>query len=381
MKSLIFTKGGLKTLDYFSEQLQRAATDAGYESTVADVSVPLGGQEFVSWLEEGRDCAVILFNNVGLGISAGDENLWEAHQVPVCNIVVDHPRAFHRYLLNPVRNLHLYCVDRNHVRYAERFYPGVQASFLPHGGNEPKERMPYAERPIDVLYVGSCQKEPPLYHIEQLPDQGAAFYRFVIPLLMQDDTIPCEEAIRRYLEQSGLARDDSLERTLNETVADACERYVRRRHKKQILAALAQAGLRVEVYGDQWTDEGEAYGDLVRIHERVSSSECMELMGRSKIALNIMPWFKDGSHERVYNAMLSGALSVTDDSVYLREMLADRENVIFYDRTQPEALAARMKELLADTDEAWRIAENGYRHAREKETWALRLRTLLRDLE
>lgn len=376
-KSLIFTKGGLQTLDYFAERMCVAAKEADLAYTVADVSQPLGEQEFTGWLQSGKDCITVMFNNVALMTKAGDENLWEHYGVPVCNFLVDHPRAFSRYLRNPIQNLHVFCVDRNHVRFIERFYPGVQAHFLPHGGNAPLRSLPYGERPIDVLYVGSCQKEPQLYHIDYLSDQGQSFYRSVIPALMQDYTLTCEEAIRRYLEQSGLSGETEAERRLNEECADTCERYVRRRIKKNLLRALAEAGVSVEVYGENWTDEGEDYGPHVQVHERVSAAECMELMGQAKIAFNIMPWFKDGSHERVYNAMLSGALCVTDESVYLKESLSDGENAVFYDRNDPGNLAERLKELLAKPEEAMRIAENGRHHAAQHDLWDMRLKAVL----
>ena len=43
-----------------------------------------------------------------------------------------------------------------------------------------------------------------------------------------------------------------------------------------------------------------------------------------------MPWFKDGTHDRVFTAMLQHTLSLTDDSRYLRENFTDKKELVFY---------------------------------------------------
>ena len=47
----------------------------------------------------------------------------------------------------------------------------------------------------------------------------------------------------------------------------------------------------------------------------MSADEIVELMHESKIVLSTMTWFKDGTHDRVYNGMLAGAVAVTDTSL------------------------------------------------------------------
>ena len=55
-------------------------------------------------------------------------------------------------------------------------------------------------------------------------------------------------------------------------------------------------------------------------------------MRDARIALNVMPWFKDGAHDRVFTAMLQGTAALTDDSRYLREECRDGENICFTPR-------------------------------------------------
>ena len=59
-----------------------------------------------------------------------------------------------------------------------------------------------------------------------------------------------------------------------------------------------------------------------------------------------MPWFKDGTHDRVFTAMLQHTLSLTDDSGYLRENFTDKKELVFYSLEKREELPELVKKLL-----------------------------------
>lgn len=65
-----------------------------------------------------------------------------------------------------------------------------------------------------------------------------------------------------------------------------------------------------------------------------------------KISLNIMPWFKDGFQERIAAAMLSGTVSVTDESIYIRENFTDGKEQVLYSLKNLEELPVKVKWLL-----------------------------------
>ena len=93
--------------------------------------------------------------------------------------------------------------------------------------------------------------------------------------------------------------------------------------------------------------------------------------------LNCMPWFKDGSHERIYNAMLNGAICVTDESKYLKEQFIHGQNIVFYELNDIPSLVENIKYLLSHSEVAEKIALKGYCIAHERDTWERRLDTLL----
>ncbi len=105
------------------------------------------------------------------------------------------------------------------------------------------------------------------------------------------------------------------------------------------------------------------------------------MMGDSKIVLNTLPWFRDGSHERVFNAMLSGAVAVSETTQYLEEALPSDAWVSFdLSPESLEGLAQRILALLADESRLQGIASAGYEAALSAHTWENRAQELHRDL-
>ncbi len=90
-----------------------------------------------------------------------------------------------------------------------------------------------------------------------------------------------------------------------------------------------------------------------------------------------MPWFKEGAHDRIFNSQLNGAVSLTDDSIYLKEQLIDKKNCVFYSLKNIAALPEIVHNLLDHPDQLETIAQNGYKTALSSHSWKKRAETLL----
>jgi glycosyltransferase involved in cell wall biosynthesis len=322
--------------------------------------------------EKGLD-AVLTFNNRGFRMQSEDgECLWDTWNVPCYNILVDHPMHYYETLQDsPARGV-LVCSDRNHVKYVERFYPNVQQSFfLPTGGEElvSQSGVPEAvkERTIDVLFIGSYK-----YHSEYDYD---ALDEQVMDYLITHPTETFEQAVELCLKQT---QPDIADDVLKETIEKHrfTDVNLSAMYRVEILRVLVENGITVTVYGNGW-ENTELYGNPHFLcHPPVSFEEGLALMGQSKIVLNQLAWFKDGASERIFNAMLQGAVSVTDDSIYLRQVLQDGENVVFYSLSEIERLPGIVGDLLRNPDRRQQIADTGYQAARDGHTWEHRARQL-----
>jgi spore maturation protein CgeB len=105
------------------------------------------------------------------------------------------------------------------------------------------------------------------------------------------------------------------------------------------------------------------------VHSPVDFTMAMTLMRRSKIYLNSMPFFKDGSHERILAALACGALPVTSDSRWVRENFVDGEDIIIYTADERDSIGERIAPLLADEERRRVMVARGRQKVLQHHTW------------
>ena len=132
---------------------------------------------------------------------------------------------------------------------------------------------------------------------------------------------------------------------------------------------LVDGGIKVAVFGGGWEELECAHPENLILGKGVNSITCLKMISLAKMSLNVMPWFKDGAHDRIFNTLLNGALLITDSSIYLDEILRDGENCLLYDPENMEMLADRVKKLLDDPEKMKQIIHAGYELAANGHTW------------
>ena len=161
--------------------------------------------------------------------------------------------------------------------------------------------------------------------------------------------------------------------------------FIRSYFREKVVQTLADAGIIVRVFGADWEKIHCKKPQNVRTSGgKVNSAACVQAMRDARIALNVMPWFKDGAHDRVFTAMLQGTAALTDDSRYLREECRDGENICFYSLRALEQLPDQVVSLLEDPVRMAELAERGYRMAEKWHRWKNRaglLMQALRDID
>ena len=104
----------------------------------------------------------------------------------------------------------------------------------------------------------------------------------------------------------------------------------------------------------------------------LDSEGCLKMLSDSVICLNVMPWFKRGAHDRIFNTMLNGGVSLTDSSLYLDNWLKDKDNSLIYSLSDLENLPSIVGSGLSDKAGLQDIADNGFKMASEYHTWKQR---------
>ncbi|MCR5099529.1 MAG: glycosyltransferase [Lachnospiraceae bacterium] len=374
-KRIIYVIGGYDALDHNLREMVKYYDDKGYdlyEFNIKDPIKSLGG--LYEFLEKGSVTAALFSNQVGMftEIKQG-VNLWDALNVPCIDIMMDHPFTYAPILTRLPQNSICICQDRNHMAYLQRFYPEIPSvGFLPHGGTLPdKPVMPIHDRPIDVLYTGGIAA-PVIDRV--MPDFSLYYFpmekcgKEALDILISEPWHTTEEVIEHALLSHGAEWPDN---ELREIIADM--RYVdllaTSYYREKTIRTLLDGGIKVTLFGSGWDKMDISSHPNVDFGGMIPAKAATEKGLDAKIVLSTMTWFKDGTHDRIFNGMLSGALSVTDTSVYMKEEFTSGDELVMFELTETDQLADTVRDLLSDTDRMQTIADSGRKRAEVELTW------------
>jgi glycosyltransferase involved in cell wall biosynthesis len=98
------------------------------------------------------------------------------------------------------------------------------------------------------------------------------------------------------------------------------------------------------------------------------------------VALNIVPKFSDGAHERIFYGMAAGAVVLTTTSDYVAETFTDNENILFIERGG-KFDAAAVADLLADTKRLDEMTASARVLFEAGHTWDVRAKVIVEKMD
>lgn len=397
IKRIVMMEGGVETLSYFSHQMAGEFQKLGYAVFFYDLKQEESSAGKLRKFIRPRETVLVTFNFQGLEKEAGVYRegigyLWDTYHIPCYNIAADHPYFYDDRLKDlPEKYRHI-SIDRRQKAYFEEFYPEyVSRGFLPlagtglrQGEDEAKTGKAGAQGDAeqaapcyDVILTGNYTKlsffEP---YINWINEEYAAFYRGIIDDLLEHPACTVEEVALAHCEQEmGKEPNDQLRIALHKMIF--IDLYVRNYWRGKAVRTLVNAGIPVHVVGKGWEElEDVRHPECLKLHPQTDSVTCLEMLADAKMSLNVMPWFKDGAHDRVFNSILNGAVCVTDPSCYLEEELHEGEGVCYVALQDMDALPEKVKDLLQNDSGRNEIVRRGRAIVEQKHTWAQRAKTL-----
>lgn len=418
MRFLLFDGGTVETLEYFSKCIAKELRAAGEEVLtfqVDDETTEL--PRLTEYIKQG-DAVLITFNFHGIqheaifyterdGSVCGrkrfpfqkKELLWDKYQVLCVNIVVDHPLYYYKELKDlPERYLQI-CIDKGHEGYMRMYYPKVALGrTLPLAGSNAWEAeevgetfassvcagstpyLPIARRTKELSFVGNYT--PPKQfeqYITRLGEEYEAFYRGMLEDFIEHPWRETHEVFAEHTKQAmgELSPEEQLLADHNLMFLDL---YIRFFFRGETVRILTENGIAVHAYGAGWELLDTKRKELLFCNGSQTSAECLNVLVDTKLSLNVMPWFKQGSHDRIYSSMYSGAVSVTDTSRYLQQTLSDGENIVFYELSNLPKLPETVHMLLKDENRMQQIADAAYSYVTKQHTWKQYTKKLLLEI-
>ncbi|MCH5250973.1 MAG: glycosyltransferase family 1 protein [Lachnospiraceae bacterium] len=385
MKKIMLFEGDIETQGYFSRQLVEGFAALGHETFMYDLSSPyVSTEKFFRFFEKGNT-VLVNFNFHGMSgeeyfLDENDRSMWDALDIPSYNIVVDHPMYYHHFLEKVPKNYHHVSIDRNHDKYMQRFFTQIRRMpYLPLAGtklNPNKSNVPIEYRKYDVMMVGNyCAPQTFEKFITRIDDEYTAFYYGIIDDLLAHPDRTVEDVVEAHLlDELGEVPEDELKKAL--AAVTFIDLYVRYTTRGQAVQELVDGGVKVHVFGDGWEMVPCKHPENLIVMSNLDSVGCLKKLCQTKISLNVMPWFKDGAHDRIFNTMLNGAVCLTDSSVYLDSILHDGTDCSIYSLAQMKKLPEIAGALLANPGKMQSIADEGYQLALAGHTWAHRAKQL-----
>ncbi len=384
---IVLCEGDIETLGYFSNQLAITFREAGYEVFLFNFQDEINRMIQLAQFVRAGETALVTFNYTGLiGETCFDvpdgSTVWNDADIYCINIVVDHPFYYHKFYEFLPKHYFQYCIDRSHMAYMQRFFPKLKVDFLPLGGtNLYQPLIPYEKRSMDVVFTGNYAPPKTFENdITRIDEEYTTFYYRIIQELIDNPDLTMEEAIEK---QVLLELPETTVEELKSVMPNMIfiDLYVRFYFRGLVIQTLVDAGIKVHVFGSGWNQLPCKHPENLIIHGFVNSVQCLEAIADAKISLNVMPWFKDGAHDRVYNSMANGAVCVSDTSIYMNETLCDGKHIVFYSLKDITSLPTKIRELLDKPHKAEEIAKHGYEVAQNENMWAHRTKDIIQHIE
>lgn len=188
--------------------------------------------------------------------------------------------------------------------------------------------------------------------------------------MIENSSLTTEQAIFLTLEQTGLSVPDDTLRMIFR-FAEYVDWAIRMYQRGQVVSRLAEAGLELYLLGRGWENHSSAkYPNVHRIADRVPYAESLNIMAEAKINLNVFPWFKAGTHDRIFNTLLQHSLPLTDSSRWVDNYFTNGQDIVLYDLKHLEQLPQIADRMLKDSGQAEHIIENGYNKVLQNLTWS-----------
>lgn len=371
-----------ESFNFFTNQLEKEMKRRGHETFILDLMNPPAENphsylNFVQFGGKKIDLA-ICFD----GMCIRDDlliGIWNAWNTAVVDILMDPPLRFHPTLKKHPQNYFLFYCDRDHVEYVKRYFSDTvsHVAFMPHVGTVPEQEteiIPYEKRKYDILFSATYYSpKSKLTEMEQLfegNEDMRSFYRLMYQNLAKDSCLTTEQAVFLTLQQKGWSVPEDTLKTIFRC-AEYVDWAIRMYERERVVDVLAEARLELYLLGRGWENHQSAgCSNVHRISDRIPYAQALTYMADAKINLNVFPWFKAGTHDRIFNTLLQHSLPLTDSSSWVDEHFTDGKDIALYDLKHLEKLPEIALRLLENPAEAERIIENGYKKVLHNFTWS-----------
>jgi len=361
---------------YFTEKLSEAMQRHGITTKIIDVHIlDSDTVQAIRQFDPDLTCSFNSFDPIDK-----TRYLWDLLEIPHLSILVD-PSFYSTKLVNSPYSI-LSCVDRSDCDVVKS--SGFNRVFFwPHAVERELHADPHTERPYDVVLLGSC------YDYEGLRRDWQQRYSPSIgnmldnasDLVFSNEKLSLGQALVTSWQASQL---DPVDVDFGQLYY-YLDNYTRGKDRVELVRSIKNA--HIHVFGELSTDQG--IGKLgwkhylkgqsnVTVHPPTLFGEGLDILKHSKVVLNSMPFFRDGSHERIFTGLACGCVPLTSESLFLREQFIEDKELLFYQSKHKDQVDDKIAGLLKNEKKRETIAAKGREVVMQRHTWDQRVEELLK---
>ena len=306
--------------------------------------------------------------------------LWDHLQIPGWTALVD--PAFYAIEMTRSPYTRLTTVDREDCKWL--IENGVKNTFFwPHAVEASFPRNENSERPFDVVFLGTCTdfEGLKLQWSQSLNDSEIQILNKSIQIMMT----PPGNSLLKALALSVSSFPSIDPRSLDfKSLFHFLDNYVRGKDRFELIRSIKTA--KVHIFGEpSWNNfkGGASWKEYLKnqsnviLHPPVKYAESFEIATQAKICLNSSPFFRHGSHERILNAFMSGAVPLTTHNGFVEEFFQPGTDLISYQTGDYSSIDSQVNELLASESKRREMADIGRQKVLKSHTWDTRAKELL----
>lgn len=273
--------------------------------------------------------------------------------------------------------LHAALPDRTHAEQIAMLYPTLplrSTPFAPPAARIENDRsLPWAERDIDVLYMGHLQLDalerpwrgsPEAQRCDALAERALA----------APDT-PLHRVLLKMITDEAIDADAATPATMALWL-QRVEYFVRARYRLDAVRGAAAAGVRMRVVGKGW--KSFDWPATVSLQDAVSYEEFFRLAGRSRLALDASTYL-NGANDRVFNFAVNRCLGISNARGYLGEAFACG-GMRFYSMSRPDELGPLIRDALSRPGPLHEELDAARAEVLRAHNWRSRLSTILESI-
>lgn len=286
----------------------------------------------------------------------GATPLYERLGLPHFQWIVDTP--FKARLADPPHPLlRAIVIDREFAGRAA--VPLEHTLFLPLGADLDPAPAPSARR-YDLVFTGQVKDPDQDWRaLAGLPPAPRALAERLVERMVAAPDASLLQGFDAERQACPLPADEEAQAFL------AANSFLRSWKRRRVMLALR--GLPVHVFGEVRDPRCLAAPNL-QVHGAFPYHRLGEILGASRVALNVTPNFHAACHDRIVAALACGALAATDTNPWLERQFADGREILAYRHAALDELAPRIADALAGGRWA-ALAAAGRRVVDERFTW------------